>query len=248
MDTETPANTLVTDNDGIVTFTLSHNQSKALTVPDGAMLVIAETVPTGYTSSAASTQYSDSDTTDNTFTINSVATDGTITFTNTKGANLTITKTVTGDMGDTTKAFTFAVTGLPSGESYSYTKQYTTDGTTWMDVTGGTGTLTSSDNTFTLTHRQRIVIEALPLNTALTIVETNGNYTTTWKLGSETATTGNSKTITLTGDATLAVTNNLPAVAPTGVDFRILPYLLMLGAGLLLIPVLSRRKRRREEE
>ena len=168
------------------------------------------------------------------------------------GANLTITKTVTGDMGDTTKAFTFTVTGLPSGESYSYTMQYTTDGTTWTDITGGTGTLTSSANTFTLKHRQRVIIEALPLNTALTITESNENYTTTWQLGSETATTGNSKSVTLTADATLAVTNNLPAVAPTGVFSNTTPFGMLFLFGAFLAAWLFFgwliKKRRREDD
>ena len=162
------------------------------------------------------------------------------------GADLTITKIVTGDMGDTTKAFTFTITGLPSGESYTYKKYATTDGTTWAEVTSGGGTLTTSANTFTLTHRQKVVIESLPLNTALTIAEVNDNYTTTWQLDSNAATTGSSTSVTLTADATFAVENNLPAVAPTGLSFAYAPFLLMGAAGIML-GLIGRRKRREEE-
>ena len=162
------------------------------------------------------------------------------------GAELTITKTVTGDMGDTTRAFTFTITGLPSGESYTYKKYSTTDGSTWTEVASGGEALTTGANTFTLTHRQKVVIESLPLNTVLTIAEANDNYTTTWQLASNTATTGSSTSVTLTDDAILAVTNNLPAVAPTGLSFAYAPFLLMAAAGIML-GLIGRRKRREEE-
>ena len=149
-------------------------------------------------------------------------------------------------MGDTTRAFTFTITGLPSGESYTYKKYSTTDGSTWTEVASGGEALTTGANTFTLTHRQKVVIESLPLNTVLTIAEANDNYTTTWQLASNTATTGSSTSVTLTDDAILAVTNNLPAVAPTGLSFAYAPFLLMAAAGIML-GLIGRRKRREEE-
>ena len=106
--------------------------------------------------------------------------------------------------------------------------------------------MTTGANTFTLTHRQKVVIESLPLNTVLTIAEANDNYTTTWQLASDTATTGSSTSVTLTDDAILAVTNNLPAVAPTGLSFAYAPFLLMAAAGIML-GLIGRRKRREEE-
>ena len=166
------------------------------------------------------------------------------------GANLTITKTVTGDLGDTTKAFWFTVPNLPSGESYTYKKYATADGEHWLEVDGGDGTL-SSNSTFSLAHRQKIVIEALPLATALTVTETNENYTTSWTLDNGIATTGVSLTATLTGDATLGVENNLPAVSPTGVVLRMAPYAVMLSAGIVLAVIIivgkNRRKNKKDE-
>ena len=166
------------------------------------------------------------------------------------GANLTITKTVTGDLGDTTKAFWFTVPNLPSGESYTYKKYATTDGEHWLEVDGGDGTL-SSNSTFSLAHSQKIVIEALPLATALTVTETNENYTTSWTLDNGIATTGVSLTATLTGDATLGVENNLPAVSPTGVVLRMAPYAVMLSAGIVLAVIIivgkNRRKNKKDE-
>lgn len=158
------------------------------------------------------------------------------------GADLTVLKTVTGEMGDLTREFTFTITGLPEGQLYSYKKYTTTDGVTWTEVTDGGGTLTSSANSFTLKHHQKIEIEDLPLNTEMTITETdNGYYTTTWDIGSSES-TGNSNTIKLTEDSELSVTNYLPAVAPTGYYTNIVPYLLLLLAGTLLLLLRQKRK------
>ena len=168
------------------------------------------------------------------------------------GADLTITKTVTGDMGDrsstNTFAFTLTVSGAASGTQYSYT-----------GTNSGTLTLNSSSQaTFSLAHGQSITIEALPLSTTITLTETHGYYRVSvpasapTNMSSYTISTDsggtNGAAFQLAGDATLDVTNDLPAVAPTGVDFRTLPFLIMLGAGLLLILVMFRGKRRREEE
>ncbi len=154
------------------------------------------------------------------------------------GADLTVTKSVTGQMGDITREFTFKISGLPEGKSYQYTKYTTTDGTTWTEAEDGGGTLTSSANEFTLKHHERIVIEDLPVNTLMTIEETNkGYYTATWRLGSAEPAEAASTPINLTEDSELSVTNDLPAVAPTGYHADMTPFLLLLLAGMLLLRV-----------
>ena len=85
-----------------------------------------------------------------------------------------------------------------------------------------------------MAHGESIEIE-LPLNKAVVITETNGNYTTTWKLNDETATTGSGTTVTLTANATLAVTNHLNAIGPTNVSLATRPFLWMLLFGLALL-------------
>ena len=161
----------------------------------------------------------------------------TITVTNRSKAKLTVTKTVTGDMGDksSTNQFEFkleSVAGEVTGTTYAYTKNSTSSGT--LTTTSGTLTTTSGSNTFTLAHGESIEIE-LPLNKAVVITETNGNYTTTWKLDDKNATTGNRTTVTLTKNATLAVTNNLNAIGPTNVSLATRPFLWMLLFGLALL-------------
>ena len=78
-----------TDASGQISFTLSHNGTRTLTIPDGAKLVVEEAVQTSFTPSAEmvdgnSVQVPDDDTAQGSFTLNHVTTDGTITFTNTE--------------------------------------------------------------------------------------------------------------------------------------------------------------------
>lgn len=239
------------DPAGRAAFTLSPTNSAAasivLTVPYGTKLTVTEDTSTVIGNKTVEEVYdttvradNESEITGNGYTISEVTSDQTLNFTNKrKGANLTITKNVTGEMGDLTKSFTFAVSDLPTGESYSYTKQSTTDGSNWSNIENGTGTLSNNDS-FTLTHFQRIVIADLPLNRAITFRETNENYTTTWSATDTAAVTPDDEnpaaaTITLTGDGAVTVTNDLKAVAPTGIDTHHIPYLLMLAAGLFLM-------------
>ncbi|MBQ7521182.1 MAG: InlB B-repeat-containing protein [Clostridia bacterium] len=247
-----PLNPLITDSNGQVTFTLSHGEERVLTIPQSARLVVEETVPEGYTPSTESANYPlDDDGADNRFTLNSIKTDGTVTFINSKGADLTIDKRVSGDMGDTSaqNAFTFTVDvdGITATDSYSWTK-YDVSGT---PAAIATGSLTSGGNTFSLAHDQRIVIEKLPTNATITVTEAHGDYTPSWDVSDPNlknrAGVTNGYSFTLNGDAALAVNNRLDAIAPTGVDFRIVPYLLMLSAGLFLLPVTAWGKKRKNE-
>lgn len=237
------------DEAGLARFTLlptnSSSASIVLTIPYGTNLTVTEdtgitigdkTVEDVYDTSVT---VNGEITTANSHTFTNVTENKTLAFTNSrKGANLTITKNVTGDMGDLTKAFTFTVTGLEDGESYSYTKQSTTDGTSWTNVENGTGTL-QENGTFTLTHHQRIVIEELPLEREITFAESNENYTTTWATGDSTITLSGensaSATVTLSSNASITVTNNLNAVSPTGYSTRHTPFLLLLLIGILLL-------------
>ena len=250
-----------TDSDaaGLARFTLSPTNgtpaSIELTIPYGTDLTVTEdtsimigdkTVAQTYDTSV--TVNSETTTASN-YTFTNITDNQTLAFTNSrKGANLTITKNVTGDMGDLTKAFTFTVTGLKDGESYSYTKQSTTDGTSWTNVENGTGTL-QENGTFTLTHHQRIVIEELPLDRAIVFTENKENYTTTWSTSDSTITlssTSSSATVTLSSNASITVTNDLPAVSPTGFSTRYTPFFFLLLIGILLLMgsgvVVKRRK------
>ena len=166
--------------------------------------------------------------------------------------DLTITKTLAGDFADMTQTFEFTVSGLAAGDTCAYTLYTSTDGTTWTAATGegATGTLTANSSgvltNIRLGHHQKIVI-SIPSGTNVTVSETNGVYTASYVIGSGTATAGNTTgSITMDDDKSVAFTNTLNAVSPTGVHFAYVPFLLMAAAGMML-GLIGRRKRREEE-
>lgn len=120
---------------------------------------------------------------------------------------LTITKTVTGAFGDRTKEFTFTlnVEDASTEDEYFWSK----NGVPQDDPL-------RSNTTFTLKHGDAVNI-MLPVNKNITISENNLGYSTSFKLNNSTAEAGNTKTFVLHENSTLAVTNNLNAVVPTGV-------------------------------
>lgn len=122
-------------------------------------------------------------------------------------AELTITKTVTGSMGDKTKEFVFTLTveGANVTDEYAWTKNCVQQNKPLHN-----------NSTFTLRNGDVVKI-TLPVNKYITITENNLNYSTSMKLDDTDATAGNTKTFRLSDDATLAVTNDLDTIVPTGV-------------------------------
>ena len=122
-------------------------------------------------------------------------------------AELTITKTVTGSMGDKTKEFMFTLTvkGANLTDEYAWTKNGVQQNTPLQN-----------NSTFTLRNGDFVKI-TLPEYKDITITENNLNYSTSMKLDDTDATAGNTKTFRLSDDATLAVTNDLDTIVPTGV-------------------------------
>ncbi len=122
-------------------------------------------------------------------------------------AELTITKTVTGSMGDKTKEFMFTLTveGANVTDEYAWTKNGVQQNTPLHN-----------NSTFTLRNGDVVKI-TLPVNKDITITENNLNYSTSMKLDDTDATAGNTKTFRIYKDSTLDVTNDLDTIVPTGV-------------------------------
>ena len=168
-------------------------------------------------------------------------------------ANVTITKQVTGLMGDTHKDFAFSITGL--------------DG---RGVTLENGDLSN----FTLTHNGSVTLKNVPMDTVFAVVETLGADS-----GYETKATGHNTAVTdgatrtfyyklvlkdgkqvlmacdANGDnateqneLAITVTNHATLKPDTGVLLDTLPYIVILavvaGGGILLML----RKRRKEDD
>lgn len=249
---------ITSDIAGLSSFTITANTpvpgqphtytgTATFTLPVGAVLTVTESM-----TQAESELYEGTPATGS-LTVSETAAENELNFTNTrKSARLTITKNVTGDMGDrsSTIQFTFTLVSVADeapGTTYTWTKT-AVGGTT----SSGTLTTTAGSNTFTLAHSESIVIE-LPLNKAVEIRETNGLYTPNWSTsgGAVTLTNPGTSTVTatLTGDAHVTITNDLPAVAPTGLSFREAPYVWILGIGAVLVwsAVLLPKKKKEED-
>lgn len=156
---------------------------------------------------------------------------------------LTMTKTVTGDFSDPKDVFHFklqSVEGVDSSTTFKGT--ITHEGTT-SPKTFKIG----QDSTFWLRDGDSVEIEGLPKGKEVTIVENSGFYTPTWVLNDETVTGSDPDEVKviLSGDSTLEVTNNLPAVAPTAVTQRFMPYICMALLALMLLAVMVMGRRRR---
>ena len=155
--------------------------------------------------------------------------------------NLTITKTVTGNMGDKNKEFDFTLT-LKNGdvsyapESLKYTKN--------DEV--GTVTLSDGSYTFTMKDGAKITI-SVPAGYTYEVTEANGEYTATYQVGNDNQQDGNSATGTLVKDTTIAFTNTKNVEVPNGLNHNITPYIIMvvLAAGAGVYFVMRRRPRGR---
>ncbi|MBR4444093.1 MAG: hypothetical protein IKS52_12595, partial [Clostridia bacterium] len=142
---------------------------------------------------------------------------------------LEVTKTVDGPMADSSREFSFTLSGLKANDVYLVNN---------MDYTA----TIDEPITFTLQDTGSITFGLLSGTYTVTEVA-QGDCVTYMKLNNGSEEQVNSKQITLdSDDATLAVRNNMPAISPTGVSFAFAPYALMLACGVLLL--LVRRKRR----
>lgn len=167
---------------------------------------------------------------------------------------LTVSKTVTGLLGDTGKTFTFQ---LKDAKGNAVTID-NADGT--AITTAGDATWTGTDGKFTLKHGDTITFNKLPVGTYYVYeLDEEGalkHYQTTWT-GADTEQTTpieenaeRKATVTVGADGakSLAFTNHCTLFPDTGVLLDTLPYIVILavvvGGGILLML----RKRRKEDD
>lgn len=158
-------------------------------------------------------------------------------------ANLTISKTVTGKLGDTNKAFTFTITKA--------------DGTA-ANITNTNIEISEADRAkvewkgngqFTLKDGASITFKNLPSGEYKVIEDSYTHYETSYVVDSKTPENGQEARVTIGTDAkTLAFTNHCTLFPDTGVLLDTLPYIVILavvaGGGILLML----RKRRKEDD
>ena len=169
-------------------------------------------------------------------------------------ADLTISKTVTGMLGDTDKAFTFQIL---NGDNQPVT--LTNDNCQFGD---GSGTLleSSTDGKFTLKHGGTVTIKNLPVGTyTVTELETSTdelkNYKTTWLLdngsasSNETENSARTATVEMKSEKrSLDFTNECTLQPDLGVLLDTLPYIVILAVVAGGVALLMLRKRRKEDD
>lgn len=158
-------------------------------------------------------------------------------------ANLTVTKTVTGKLGDTNKAFTFTITkeGKPV-DNITEDNIEVNDGAQWLNEDNGK---------FTLKDGASITFKNLPSGEYKIVEEdyTGEKYETSYVVDSGTSTDGQEATVTIgTTEQTVHFTNHRTLEPDLGVLLDTLPYIVILavvaGGGILLML----RKRRKEDD
>lgn len=151
---------------------------------------------------------------------------------------LKITKTVTGNFGDKSKAFQFSMK---------------VDGGNTFDLTvNGTALAkgSQSDYTFNLKHGESIEIKGIPVGKQIVLAETNADKYGV-KFGENDMITSGPRAVTiasLTADTEITVENDRNTQPDTGVFVDSLPYILIIAcvAGAAALFLIRRRKKRED--
>lgn len=158
-------------------------------------------------------------------------------------ANLTVTKTVTGKLGDTNKAFTFTITkdGKPVN-NITEDNIEARDGAQWLNDGNGK---------FTLKDGASIIFKNLPSG-QYKVVEDDyigEKYETSYVVDSGTPENGQEATVTIGTDAKrIDFTNHRNLEPDLGVLLDTLPYIVILAVVAGGVALLMLRKRRKEDD
>lgn len=160
-------------------------------------------------------------------------------------ANLTISKTVTGKLGDTNKAFTFTITKADG------TAANITDTNIEISEADRAKVEWKGNGRFTLKDGASIIFKNLPSG-QYKVVEDNYSgekYETSYVVDSGTPENRREASVTIGTDAkTIAFTNNCTLQPDLGVLLDTLPYIVILAVVAGGVALLMLRKRRKEDD
>lgn len=160
-------------------------------------------------------------------------------------ANLTISKTVTGKLGDTNKAFTFTITKADG------TAANITDTNIEISEADRAKVEWKGNGQFTLKDGASIIFKNLPSG-QYKVVEDNYSgekYETSYVVDSGTPENRREASVTIGTDAkTIAFTNNCTLQPDLGVLLDTLPYIVILAVVAGGVALLMLRKRRKEDD
>lgn len=160
-------------------------------------------------------------------------------------SQVTVSKTVTGALGDKAKGFSFTLTVKDDSNGNEITGEMKAQKGSAEEFT------IKSGNTFTLKNGENIVFTNVPTGATVTVTEndytgTNGGYSTSYVVDNGQSTGGlEAKLENISaGNHTIAFTNSKDVIPDTGITLHSMPYLLVL-AGVLVggMAWLRRRKR-----
>ena len=160
-------------------------------------------------------------------------------------ANLTVSKTVTGKLGDTNKAFTFTITKADG------TAANITDTNLEISEADRAKVEWKGNGQFTLKDGASIIFKNLPSG-QYKVVEDNYSgekYETSYVVDSGTPENRREASVTIGTDAkTIAFTNNCTLQPDLGVLLDTLPYIVILAVVAGGVALLMLRKRRKEDD
>lgn len=160
-------------------------------------------------------------------------------------ANLTVTKTVTGKLGDTNKAFTFQILDASGNPVTLTTGNYEFSNTNGALLNDGT------NGKFTLKDGASITFKNLPSGEYKIVEEdyTGEKYETSYVVDSGTSTDGQEATVTIGTDAKqINFTNHRTLEPDLGVLLDTLPYIVILAVVAGGVALLMLRKRRKNDD
>lgn len=160
-------------------------------------------------------------------------------------ANLTISKTVTGKLGDTNKAFTFTITKA-DGTSANITEAN-------IETTDNTRAVWQGNGKFTLKDGASIIFKNLPSGEYKVIEEdySGEKYDTSWQIGTDGEVYEKNRTATVTigtTEQTVHFTNHRTLEPDLGVLLDTLPYIVILAVVAGGVALLMLRKHRKEDD
>ena len=158
-------------------------------------------------------------------------------------ADLTVTKTVTGMLGDTNKAFNFTITKA-DGTSVNITEAN-------IQITDSTKAEWKGEGKFTLKNGATITFKNLPSGQYKVAEDdyTGEKYETSYVVDSGEPQSGKDAAVTMSGtNMTLTFNNHCGLLPDTGVLLDTLPYIVILAVVAGGVALLMLRKRRKEDD
>lgn len=162
-------------------------------------------------------------------------------------ANLTVTKTVTGKLGDTNKAFTFTITKADG------TSANITDANVEISEADSAKVEWLGNGKFTLKDGASIIFKNLPSGEYKVIEEdySGEKYDTSWQIGTDGEVYEKNSTATVTigtTEQTVHFTNHRTLEPDLGVLLDTLPYIVILAVVAGGVALLMLRKHRKEDD